>query len=73
MNRSRAGVLWSSRDNPPDSIARQLGMQPRHFTRALHKIKSASNLSGDDRVTIYNDGGVTDDKGELLGNLHDED
>ena len=48
-------------------------MQPRHFTRALHKIKAAGNLSGDDRVTICNDGCVTDDKGELLGNLHDED
>jgi hypothetical protein len=48
-------------------------MTPRHFSRALHKIKAASDLSGSDRVVIYSDGWVTDDEGERLGNLHDED
>jgi hypothetical protein len=48
-------------------------MEPRHFSRALHKIKAASDLSGADRVIIYADGLVTDDQGEPLGNLHDED
>jgi hypothetical protein len=48
-------------------------MAPRHFSRALHKIKAASDLSGRDRVIIYSDGSVEDERGELLGNLYDED
>jgi hypothetical protein len=73
MARSRTRILWSSPGNPPDSIARALGMEPRHFSRALHKIKAAGDLSGGDRVVIYTDGSVTDEQGEPLGNLHDED
>ena len=48
-------------------------MEPRRFSRALHKIKAASDLSGADRVIIYSDGSVTDEQGEPLGNLRDED
>jgi hypothetical protein len=48
-------------------------MDPRHFSRALLKIKAASDLSGADRVVTYSDGWVTDEQGERLGNLHDED
>ena len=73
MSRSRARILWSNPGNPPDSVARAFGMAPRRFSRALHKIKAASDLSGTDRVIIYSDGRVTDEQGEPLGNLHDED
>jgi hypothetical protein len=73
MPRSRARILWSNPGNPPDSVARALGMELRRFSRALHKIKAASDLSGADRVIIYTDGSVTDEQGEPLGNLHDED
>jgi hypothetical protein len=73
VRRSRARVLWSRPGNPPDSVARALGMTPRRFSRALRRIKAASDLFGADRVVIYNDGSVTDDQGEILGNLHDED
>jgi len=73
MSRSRLRILWSSPGNPPDSVARALGMAPRHFSRALRKLKAASDLSGADRVIIYSDGRVTDEQGEPLGNLHDED
>jgi hypothetical protein len=48
-------------------------MEPRHFSRALHKIKAASDLSGADRVVIYSDGLVTNEQDEPLGNLRDED
>jgi hypothetical protein len=48
-------------------------MEPRHFSRVLQKIKAASDLSGADRVVICSDGSVTDEQGERLGNLHDED
>ena len=57
MARSRARVLWSNPGNPPASVARALGMEPRHFSRALHKIKAAGGS-----VDIVE-----------LGNLHDED
>lgn len=73
MARTRARIVWSSPGNPPGSVARELGMEPRHFGRGLHKIKAASDLSGTDRVVIYSDGSVTDEQGEPLGNLHDED
>ena len=39
----------------------------------MHKIKAASDLSGADRVIIYSDGTVTDEQGEPIGNLFDED
>jgi hypothetical protein len=73
MSRSQARILWSSPRNPPDSVAQALGMEPTHFGRALHKIKAANDLSGADRVVIYSDGTVTNEQGEPLGNLHDED
>jgi hypothetical protein len=57
--------------------ARFGGSGARHdaagLSRGLHKIKAASDLSGADRVIIYSDGLVTDEQGEPLGNLHDED
>jgi hypothetical protein len=58
---------------PPDSVARALGIEPRRFSRALHKIKAASDLSGPERVVIYSNGTVMDEQGQPLGNLHDED
>ena len=73
MPRSRTQILWSNPGNPPDSVARALRIEPRRFSRAIHKIKAASDLSGADRVIIYTDGSVADSQGELLGNLHDED
>ena len=73
MARSRASIFWSNPGNPPVTIARALDMELRRFSRALHKIKAANDLSGADRVIIYSDGSVTDAQVELLGNLHDED
>lgn len=73
MSRSRVRILWSNPGNPPGSVAQALGIAPRRFRRALHKIKAASDLSGAGRVVIYSDGSVTDERGEPLGNLHDED
>ena len=73
MPRPRARILWSEPGNPSDAVPRALGMTPRGFGRALHKIKAANDLSGTDRVIIYSDGSVTDEQGEPLGNLYDED
>jgi hypothetical protein len=41
-----ARVIWSNPGNPPDSVAGMLGLAPRRFGRALHKIKAAGDLSG---------------------------
>jgi hypothetical protein len=73
MARRRARILWSNPSNAPDAVVRALGMEPTRSSGALHKIKAASDLSGADRVIRYNDGTVTDEQGEPLGNLHDED
>jgi hypothetical protein len=66
-------ILWSRAENPPVSVVRALGLEPSRFSRALHKIKAAADLSGKHRVIIYSDGAVTDERGEPIGNLHDED
>jgi hypothetical protein len=34
--------------------------------------KARSNLGGQDRVIIFNDGMVTDADGDEIGNIHDE-
>ncbi|MBV8739228.1 MAG: hypothetical protein JO007_18665 [Alphaproteobacteria bacterium] len=73
MPYERTRILWSRPGNPPASIARTLGLEARRFSRALHKIKAAADLSGTDHVIIYTDGTVTDEQGEPIGNLYDED
>jgi hypothetical protein len=52
MRRSLARILWSNPGNPPDVVARALGMEPRRFSRALHKIKAAGDLSGPPSLTL---------------------
>ena len=36
------------------------------------KFKRAGDLSGTDRIIIYDDGTVTDQHGDALGNIYDE-
>jgi hypothetical protein len=69
----RARILWSSAGNSPASVARALGIEARRFSRVIHKIKAAADLSGTDRAIIYSDGTVVDERGEAIGNLYDED
>jgi hypothetical protein len=73
MPQGRTRILWRRPGNPPASVARALGIEPHRFSRGLHKIKAAGDLSGADHVVIYSDGTVTDEQGEPLGNLYDED
>lgn len=72
MDRSRTRILRSQSGNPPGSVPRALGMVPRRFSPALHKIKAAGDLSGTDRVVTYSNGSVTDEQGEPLGNLYED-
>jgi hypothetical protein len=81
MRRSFARSLWNHPRKPTGLRCTGLGTEPRRFSRALHKIKAASDLSGTPSPTLPRlrggrgggDGSVTDDRGEPLGNLHDED
>jgi len=38
----------------------------------LHRIKRWAGLRGGDRVTIWDDGSVTDEFGSIIGNIYDE-
>ena len=64
--------LWSNPGNPPGWVAVRLGLSEWEFSDALHKIKKAAGLRGTDRVTIWDDGAVTDRHGDAIGNIHDE-
>jgi hypothetical protein len=68
----RARLLWSSADNPPGGVARRLGISRVQLGEALHKIKRDAGLSPRDRVNIWGDGSVTDDRDVWIGNIHDE-
>jgi hypothetical protein len=67
-----ARVIWESSANPTDYVSEQLGIERWELREAIHKIKASSDLGGANRVIIYDDGSVTDENGELIGNIHDE-
>jgi len=65
-------IVWSNPGNPTTQVSRALGIERSQLRRALHRIKRAQGLKGADRVTIWNDGSVTDQQGSMLGNIYDE-
>jgi hypothetical protein len=67
-----ARKIWSGPGNPGNEVSSQLGISRSQLRAAIHKIKAGNNLSGPDRVIIYDDGTVTDEGEEFLGNIHDE-
>jgi hypothetical protein len=67
-----ARALWSSPGNPTNLVSRALGMPRWRLRRAIHRIKRAWGLGGRDRITIWDDGSVTDENGAHLGNIFDE-
>jgi hypothetical protein len=64
--------LWDRAQNPTPYVSQQLGITEAELSDAIHSIKAASNLSGADRVIIYDDGRVEDKRGEQIGNVYDE-
>jgi hypothetical protein len=69
--------LWSTKQNPPKWVADRLGVSEYDLGDALHKIKRAGGLRGDESVTIWEDGTVTDDNPSddddpVIGNILDE-
>lgn len=64
--------IWSNPGNPPRGVATRLGITRAQLRNALHRIKADVKLGARDRVTIWDDGSVTDDEGDLIGNVHQE-
>jgi hypothetical protein len=67
-----ARIVWNRRGNPPRYVSDQLGIEHWQLGEAIHEIKPAGNLRASDRVIIYDDGMVTDEHGDVLGNIYDE-
>ena len=67
-----ARVIWNRRENPSEYVSDQLGITREQLGDAIHELKAAGNLSPAERVIIYDDGTVTDEHGEHLGNVYDE-
>jgi hypothetical protein len=64
--------LWGRVENPPDWVARRLGISRIQLGEALHRIKRDAGLSPRDPVNIWDDGSVTDDTDAWIGNILDE-
>lgn len=67
-----ARKIWSRPGNPTPGVARRLGVSETDLGDAIHTLKDAAGLGPRDRVTIWDDGSVTDARDELIGNIHDE-
>jgi hypothetical protein len=70
--RGTGSIIWSNPGNPTSEVSRALGIDRQELRRALHRIKHAQGMKGADRVTIWNDGTVTDPGDDVLGNIYDE-
>jgi hypothetical protein len=65
-------IIWDRRRNPTRYVSDNLGIDRWRLGDAIHKIKRRSNLTGTDRVIIYDDGSVADVDGTEIGNVYDE-
>jgi hypothetical protein len=57
---------------PVSYVSDRLGITREQLGDAIHEIKAASDLSPADRIIIYDDGTVTDERGDVLGNIYNE-
>ncbi len=64
--------LWSRPGNPPDWVAARLGISREQLGEAIHKVKDSAGLAPSDRVIIWDDGSVTDEADDWIGNIQDE-
>jgi hypothetical protein len=67
-----ARIIWSGPGNPTNAVATTLGIPRWRLRTALHEIKRRSKLGARDRVTIYDDGTVSDANGEHVGNIRED-
>jgi hypothetical protein len=66
-----ANVIWDRPGNPPKYVSDQLGIPRWRLGAAIHAIKAAGRLRAKDCVIIRDDGTVTDEHGEHLGDVYD--
>lgn len=64
--------IWSNPHNPPPWVARRLRITRAQLGAALHTIKREAGLNPADRVSIWDDGSITDDTDVWIGNIYDE-
>ena len=64
-----ARILWDRSSNPTPYVSQALGIEEWQLRNAIHAIKRRWGLAGTDRIVIYDDGTVTDEHGEDLGNI----
>ena len=67
-----ARVIWDQGGNPSKYVSDQLGIKRWQLGEAIHEIKAGNNLAATERVIIYDDGQVTNERDEHLGNIFDE-
>jgi hypothetical protein len=67
-----ARKIWSRPGNPTNAVAAVLRVTRIQLGDAIHVIKDDAGLRPDDRVTIWDDGSVTDDADACIGNIYDE-
>ena len=64
--------IWSNPGNPTAGVATQLGISRQQLREAIHKIKRDATLGATDRITIWDDGTVTDESNVPIGNVYEE-
>lgn len=65
-------IIWSRPSNPTRIVATTLGISRHQLSRAIHRIKENARLTPRDNVRIWDDGTVTNDGDDWIGNIHDE-
>ncbi|HTT81105.1 MAG TPA: hypothetical protein VMF86_15640 [Stellaceae bacterium] len=65
-------IIWNQPGNPSRGVAARLGITRDQLRNALHRIKADVKYGPTDRVIIWDDGSVSDDEGEMIGNVYDE-
>jgi hypothetical protein len=70
------GRLWREKYGANQGILQNrsaiLGIERWQLREAIHKIKSKNGLGSADHVTIWEDGSVTDWRGDFCGDILDE-
>jgi len=67
-----ARIIWGNPGNPPNEVSRILGITRPQLGRPCIASNRWAGLRGGDRVTIWDDGSVTDEFGSIIGNIYDE-
>ncbi|MCJ2058457.1 hypothetical protein MKL09_18110 [Methylobacterium sp. J-048] len=70
---ARRRVIWNRAGSPVSYVSAKLNLDEETVGAAIHAIKAAAGLRGADSVIIYDNGDITDARGEEIGNIHDED